>query len=172
MKNLIITVLLCFSMPVIAQDVAIDQGLEETVFEKYDALEMGSPTRQDPLAMNAAVVWSTKKDQLAVVMKVNLLEKWHIYAYAEENTPFIMSKIICELPKGIMPIGEWVKSESEASTDGLHIYEGELFFIRFYQVKDDSLIGKGTEFKCGLYYQTCDPNQCLPPSTKIKVLRL
>lgn len=171
MKYLLISILLFVGLCTSAQKIKIDELLEEKVYEVFENLDIGTATKTDPLAMNAVALLSNDQKQLAIVIKASLMDNWHIYAYAEGASPFIMTKIIFADNKGLKAIGEWMKPEATDYSIGIHVYEGELFFIRFFSV-DKNQFDKSDKLECGLYYQACDPNQCFPPNTKTINLKL
>ncbi|AUP80514.1 protein-disulfide reductase DsbD family protein [Flavivirga eckloniae] len=145
----------------------IDESLELMVSVAKQDLETPSPTRFDPLQLNGAIVWSENKKQLAVVMKVELLTDWHIYASVTKKSAFIATKIKTKFPeKGLVPLTDWEKPNEEAYNKSSSVYIGDqLFFIRYYKV--DQTFNASTSLKCGLYYQACDPFKCMPPKTKM-----
>lgn len=152
-----------------SQNSEILSGFKQNVEAFANKLEAFECNELDPLSLNARIVWSKDKSQLAVVMKANLLHGWHIYAYVPKTQPYITSELELELPKGIKTVGEWIKPLDEAYNDGVYIYHGELIFIQYCSVNN---YNKGDLIKCGLYYQTCDLNKCYPPETKSRVLEL
>ncbi|PKQ63904.1 hypothetical protein BZG02_07795 [Labilibaculum filiforme] len=148
----------------IAQIDKIDSDLEMMVEMEQMDLVTSKPTAMDPLSYNAKVVWSENKDQLAIVLKADLLNNWQIYAYASDASAYITTEIRFEAPKGLEPIGDWQKPIAKPYSEGVEIFKGEIFFVRYYKVVDGVKFVK--PIKCGLYYQACDPNQCFPPKTK------
>ena len=165
LKVFIVTIGWTMTSKISAQ--SIDASLELMVAVAKQELNTPSTTRFDPLALNARLVWSEKKDQVAIVMKVSMLTDWHVYATVSRKSPFIPTEIKLTLPEeGLTPLGEWEKPYAERYNEQASIYRGdELYFIRYYQAnKNLKLEGKA---KCGLYYQACDPNKCFPPKTKM-----
>ena len=154
-----------------SQNAPVSIDLEEKVFEELDLITTGKPSVLDPLALNAKIVWSVKKDQLAIILKANLLENWHIYAHTEKESPFIMTELRSTLPEGLSPIGELIKSDPFNFSEGVYVYEEELFYISFFEVNQELL--KDTDvIKYGLFYQACDDFQCFPPVAKMLDLEL
>lgn len=148
----------------------IDESLVLMVAMAKQELNTPDPTRFDPVALNARLVWSEDKGQLAIVMKVNLLADWHIYASVSKKSPFIPTQIKLMLPgQGLTPLGEWEKPYEESYDEDANVYVGEeLLFVRYYKV--DKNVNFVDNARCGLYYQACDPFKCLPPRTKVVVL--
>ncbi|MCL5247203.1 hypothetical protein M4I21_15380 [Cellulophaga sp. 20_2_10] len=161
----IIALLLLLTVQLKAQKV--DATLELLVSIAEKDLVTQDPTVQDPVTVNAKLVWAESKKQLAVVIKASIFTDWHIYSKVTKGSPFIPTTIEVKFPEGaLLPIGEWEKPFDEEFNESSSIYVGdELFFIRYYNVKDAVKI-QG-EFRAGLYYQACDPFQCFPPKTKM-----
>ncbi|GAA3617499.1 protein-disulfide reductase DsbD family protein [Flavivirga amylovorans] len=129
-----------------------------------------SPTNPvNPVSINATLVWSDDKSQLAIIQKVNIADEWHIYAYVPENQPYIASKLKLKLPGGIKTIGDWETPYSEPYGDGIYVYHGTLVFVQYCSVGNYT---KAAEISCGLFYQTCDRYKCFPPKNKTKKLKL
>ena len=132
-------------------------------------LEIFEPSNLDPVSLNGTIVWSADKSQFAIIMKANILETWHIYAYVPSTQPFISSELNLELPEGVTKIGGWEKPNFEPYQDGIYVYKGELVFVQY------CLVDKGVRahpISCGLYYQSCDPFKCFPPKTKTLDLKM
>lgn len=129
----------------------------------------GRPMESDPVMLNAQLVFSDDKEQAAVIIKVNIHYNWHIYAFVPPTQPYIASKMILDLPSGTTAIGDWEKPNAYPSSDGVYLYKGELVFIHYLTIEKSSANGK---INCGLYYQTCDLRQCLPPTKKNKTLTI
>lgn len=145
----------------------IDESLELMVSVAKQELNAPPPSQFDPLALNAKLVWSENREQVAVVMKVSLLTDWHVYAAVSRKSPFIATKVKLILPdEGFTPLGEWEEPIAESYDEEASVYKGEeLFFVRYFEVDKDSKADD--KLKCGLYYQACDPNKCFPPKTKM-----
>ena len=159
--------LLAFSLLILSQ-IARSQASEISETFKQKVAESASKLKAfecydlDPLSLNATIVWSEDKTQLAVIMKVNLLHGWHIYSYVPKTQPYITSEFQLNLPDGISKIENWIKPLDEPYDDGVYIYHGELIFVHYCQVNN---ISDG-DITCGIYYQTCDLNKCYPPEEK------
>ena len=152
-----------------AQPTKVLPTLNQKVEKAALNLSTNETNPMDPLSLNATIVWSEDKTQLAVVMKANLEDEWHIYAYVPKTQPYITSELQLELPKGIKAINDWEKPYSEPYDDGVYVYHGELIFVQYCSVGSYS---NEAMITCGLYYQTCDLYKCFPPETKTKDLNL
>lgn len=133
------------------------------------AFKLKDPIVSDPVSVDARLVWNESKNQLAVVVKAKLFPGWHIYAYVPSTQPYIQYKMVLDLPKGVTPLSEWNKPNSYPHEDNIFVYKGQIIFTRYFSVKD---LGSGAKITAGLYYQTCDIRQCLPPNTKVKELKI
>lgn len=147
----------------------IDAGFKQVVSEASDKLWVSQPDMSDPVTVNAELVWSNNREQLAVVMKVRVLENWHIYAYVPGSQPYITTELKLSVPDGVTPVDKWEKPGAYPSADGVYIYEGSLVFVHYFSV--DKPV-KEKQIETGLYYQTCDLKQCLPPQIKMRKLTL
>ena len=152
-----------------SQDSKVSPELMQKVKRASARLLIPEPNDMDPVTLNATLVWSADKSQLAVVMKVDVLTTWHIYAHVPRTQPYIASELELDLCKGVSPIGSWEKPSSKPYDEGIYVYDGELIFVQYCSVASSARSGK---ISCGLYYQTCDVNKCFPPQTKSKQLSL
>lgn len=152
-----------------AQKKDIAQDLISKVEQVSNDIKVGAPNPMDPLALNATIVWSNDKSQLAVVIKATLLEGWHIYAYVPETQPYINTELRLELPKGISSIGDWEMPYNTPYEKGIYVYEETLVFVQYCTVNS---FNEEAIISAGLYYQTCDQHKCFPPTTKTKRLSL
>jgi hypothetical protein len=151
--------LLLLFKPAISQETPKDD-LRKRAQETAVGLYVPQPDLLSPVSLNAGVVWSGDKKQVAVILKVEVLENWHIYAYVPPDQPYIQSEVRLPPIEGLIPIGEWEMPGPFAYGDGIYIYKGSLHFIRYFSVIKT---GAPKTFDVGLYYQTCDISQCLPP---------
>lgn len=125
----ILVVVFCFSSCTsFAQTEKINSDLEMMVEMEQMDLATSKPTALDPLRLNAKVVWSEDKAQLAIVMKANLLQNWQIYAFASDKSAYITTELKLELPEGLSPIGEWQKPKAKYYSDEVTIYKGGNFY--------------------------------------------
>jgi len=125
-------------------------------------LECTVPDNEDPVTLNAKLV--VEKDSIAVIVKVQMATGWHIYQYVPSTMPYIPIEHILKLPEGLTTVGEWgiQKPFPSANDPGVLIYENNAVFTRkLFRRKEVT----GT-IQVGLYYQTCDLRQCLPPVEK------
>ncbi|QEM11361.1 protein-disulfide reductase DsbD domain-containing protein [Mucilaginibacter rubeus] len=122
------------------------------------------PTRTDPVIVSAKLV-DEANGKKQVVVKADILQGWHIYAYVPKDSPFITTQPIIELPKGITNT-EWQTSAGVPFTggEGMFVWEDKATFKT--EISTASL-KPGMVIKCGLYYQVCDNNKCFPPKRKI-----
>lgn len=151
------------------QTTKVSPTLKQKVDKATTVLKTNETSPVDPVSINATLIWSSDKTQLAVVMKVSIQDQWHIYAYVPKTQPYITSELQLELPKGITKIGNWEKPYSEPYDDGVFVYHGDLVFVQYCSVgnfSNDAIITSG------MYYQTCDLHKCFPPETKTKALKL
>jgi len=127
------------------------------------------PDEMNPVTLNAQSV--NEGDSIGIIVKVAMAPGWHIYAYVPSGQPYIAIDQILQVPENCKTVGEWKKTEPSASSDapGVLIYEEEAVFIhklvKLPQAKMDGIV------KAGLYYQTCNLRQCLPPRGKTFELR-
>ncbi|MFD2940141.1 hypothetical protein [Flavobacterium notoginsengisoli] len=148
---------------------SVDPSFVKKVQKAAGAFKIKDPVASDPVAVDAKLVWNSKKTQAAVIVKAKLLEGWHIYAYVPSTQPYIQYKMVLELPESINPLGDWIKPNSYPYEDNIFVYKGEIFFIRYFSVEN---LKKDAVIKAGLFYQTCDIKQCLQPNTKSRDLKL
>ena len=149
--------------PGLAQEKATDD-LRKKAQKAATGLHVPAPDLRSPVSMNARTIWSDDKKQLAVIMKVEVLYNWHIYAYVPAGEPYIVSEPRLSAPAGLTPLEKWETPIPYPYADGIFIYKGSLLFIRYFSVK------KAVENKIvevGLYYQTCNMSECLPPELEM-----
>lgn len=146
-----------------AQKTAILPDLIKKVEQASIQFSEAIPNHMDPLALQADLVWSDNKSQLAVIMKATLLDGWHIYAYVPETQPYIASDLRLTLPNGVTKIKDWESPNSTPYEEGIYIYEGTIVFVQYCSLND---FKKGDVISSGIYYQTCDLRKCFPPETK------
>ena len=154
--------LFCFLIAiqsVFSQETAKDD-LRIKAREAASGLNVQVPDLLAPVSLNASFVWSNDKKQLALIMKVEVLENWHIYAYVPPDQPYIVSELRVAAPEGLVPLEKWETPIPYPYGDGIFVYKGSLSFIRYFSVKK-AMENKTVEI--GLYYQTCNMSECLPP---------
>jgi len=168
-KALLVGFLVCFTSVVWSQTPQVSPELKQKVQVAASKLTTTETHAMDPVAVNATLVWSADKTQVAVVMKGAIEVGWHIYAYVPETEPYIATDLRLELPKGVSALGDWVLPTSKPYENGIYVYEDEVLFVQYCTV--DTTIGN-VSIKSGLYYQTCDIHKCFPPTTKSIELKL
>lgn len=151
-----------------SQNQLVDR-FEQIVNEASNELGTDKPDMPDPVKVNAAVVWNKTKDKIAVVVKASILYGWHIYAFVPKTAPYLKSKLILEIPDHVVPISDWQEPVTFLMENNVYIYQGDIVFIRYFSINKKT---KGDEIKTGLFYQTCDLKQCLPPQSKTIQLSL
>lgn len=159
--------LLLFIFPVFVANA--QTALEKKIAEATRQLICDEPDEQHPVALNAKLVF--EKDSLAVIVKVALAPGWHIYQFVPSTLPYIPIEHVLQLPDGVIAAGGWTKTEPMASVDdpGVLIYEKEAVFVRKALRKEGKTKGN---IRAGLYYQTCNLHQCLPPVEKVLELEM
>lgn len=145
----------------------------QSAFDKKiaDAVKLLSciePGAEEPVTLNAGIV--TERDSLAVIIKVLMAPGWHIYKFVPSNLPYITTEPILKLPEGFKAAGKWESSKASTYSNdpGVLIHETEAWFVQKVVRQSDA---RGV-IQTGLYYQTCDLNQCLPPVEKILDLKV
>jgi DsbC/DsbD-like thiol-disulfide interchange protein len=143
--------------------------LDIKIREATNHLNCSQADEHEPVTLNAQLV--IEGDSIAIIVKVILAPGWHIYAYVPSTLPYIAIDQIIHLPPNLKAVGEWEKSEPETSSDdpGVLIYQNKAVFIH-KAVRRSHAMEAGV-IKAGLYYQTCNLRQCLPPKEKIVELR-
>ena len=135
-------------------------------------IALEEPTMLDPVSIGATLLDTDDSLVKIVVLRSQILDGFHIYAYVSPKDPYINSKIGIELPEGVVNVGEMKKPSPEAypGKDNLFVYTGKIDFIQSVELTKNYV--KGATIKCWLYYQTCDVNMCLPPKRKEILLTL
>lgn len=170
MKNFFnMVIFLLISANISAQNKNVAPDLESDVQKAAGSLQVEEPNLRDPVALNAAIIFGKDKKQFAVILKVKVLRNWHIYAYVPDSQPYIQTELKLSAPEGVTELGDWHKPAAYPSSDGVFVYEGNMVFVRYFSVEK---LGTEKELNVGLFYQTCDLQQCLAPNTKMKKLLL
>ena len=153
MKILILGFLLSFL------SAAAQSNLDQQIATAAAGLQCSAPNEQTPVTLNAQLV--TAGDSLAVIVKASIAQGWHIYALVSPGQPYMVSEPLITFPEGVKPVGDWKKTEpmATANAPGVLIYEDEVVFVH-KAVKGKGAVGT---IKAGLYFQSCDIRQCLPP---------
>ncbi|SDD70066.1 Disulphide bond corrector protein DsbC [Mucilaginibacter pineti] len=129
------------------------------------------PTTADPVVVTARLVDGATAGKKQVVVDATILKGWHIYAFVPQNSPFIQTQAILEMPAGTGKDAEWQSSAGIPFTggEGMYVWEDK---ANFKTDVDTSALTPGSVIKCGLYYQVCDNNKCYPPKRKIVELKV
>lgn len=140
----------------------VDNGFDKRIKGAADSLMCEEPDEEKPVTLNAKLVADYGGDSIAVIIKIRMTPGWHIYAYVPENMPYILTECLLEPDANAKQVGTWIKSVPQASTTdkGVLIYEHVAVFT--HKLKKVSKLVKG-KISTGLYYQTCNLQQCLPP---------
>lgn len=133
-------------------------------------LTSNEPTNENPVTLNARIL--LEKDSIAIIVKVGMAPGWHIYQYVPSTMPYIAIEHILKLPEGFQSVGKWEISKPFPSSNdpGVLIYEKQAWFV--HKVVRSAGIRSNEIIQTGLYYQTCDLHQCLPPVEKIIELKV
>lgn len=140
----------------------LDNSFDKRIAKTADSLVCAEPDEEKPVTLSAKLVADFGGDSIAVILKVMMAPGWHIYAYVPENMPYILAECLLEPDANAKQVGTWIKSVPQASTTdkGVLIYENVAMFT--HKLKKTSKLVKG-KISTGLYYQTCNLQQCLPP---------
>src|SRR5690606_6658609 len=113
----------------LASTAGAQESLDKLISEKLAAIECEKPTEADPLSLNAGVVSSG--DSVAVIIKADIAEGWHIYQLVPEHLPYVATEYVLRLPENISADGKWSTSDPRPSnTDrGVLIHEGGVWFV-------------------------------------------
>ena len=143
-------------------------GFDKKIAQAVKQLSCAEPGPEEPVTLNAGIL--IEKDSIAVIVKVRLAPGWHIYQYVPSNLPYIPIDHILKLPENFQSSGKWEMSRPlpSANDPGVLIYEKEAWFVH----KALRLSALPGIVRTGLYYQTCDLNQCLPPVEKTFELKI
>ena len=160
---LFVTCLLFFIQPGFSQE-KVKEELRKKAQEAAAGLTVPAPDLQSPVSVNARAIWSHDKTQVALILKVVVLFNWHIYALVPPDQPYIVSELRLVTPEGLTPLDKWETPAPYPYADGIFIYKDDLLFIRYFSAKR-SVENKTVEV--GLYYQTCNMSECLPPELEM-----
>ncbi len=144
-------------------------SFDAKIAEASGQLKCDAPDERNPVSLNAVLV--TEKDSIAVIVKAVMAPGWHIYAYVPSTLPYIQMDPVLKLPATVKKAGDWMKTRPTASANdrGVLIYENEAVLVQ-KAVKAPGTPAGGI-INTGLYYQTCNLRQCLPPLEKTFDLR-
>ena len=127
------------------------------------------PTASDPVSITGKLIYSSDKKNAQIVIEADILKGWHIYAYLPQDSPYILTEPLLELPQGAKcDASGWESSAGlpYPGFDNIFIYEDKVTFK--INIKG---VQPGSSIKCGLYYQTCNDKKCLQPQKKMIELR-
>lgn len=143
-------------------------AFDKKIADAVKQLNCMAPSAEEPVTLNAGIV--AERDSLAVFIKVLMAPGWHIYQFVPAHLPYIVTEPILKLSEGIKAVGKWETSKPSAYSNdpGVLIHETEAWFVQKTMRQPDA---KGV-MQAGLYYQTCDLNQCLPPVEKTLELKI
>ncbi|MGJ8734039.1 MAG: protein-disulfide reductase DsbD domain-containing protein [Cellulophaga sp.] len=135
-------------------------------------IALEEPTMLDPVSVGAALLDTNDSMIKTVVIRAQILDGFHIYAYVPPKDPYINSEIGIELPEGVLNAGDMKKPSPEAypGKKDLFVYVGEVDFKQNIALSKEDI--KGSTVTCWIYYQSCDVNMCLPPKRKEVLLTL
>ncbi len=131
-----------------------------------DNSKAAEPTLSDPVSVSAKLVYATDKKSADLFINANMLKGWHLYAFVPSDSPFIQTEPRLELPEGAVTVKDWQTPAALPfpGSKGVFVFEGKVF----YKIRIDCSAAKpGSIIKCGLFYQTCNDNKCLQPTTKM-----
>ena len=141
-----------------------DQFITETRHVAKSIL-VAAPAEKDPVSIGGVLRNDSGSDMLAVILRVDILEGWHIYSVVPPTHHYINTDFILELPGEVQPVGEWIRSESvESDEEGVFIYEKEAVFIHF--LRKTGNLKPEKSIRAGIDYQCCNYSVCKPPATK------
>lgn len=143
------------------------QAQKKQKMETNQELNLDIPTHAEPVSVGAILLEGKKEGEKAIMIKTNIMEGYHIYAYVPKGEAYIKTELGIELPAGVELQGKWKKTSpaSYPGKNGILIYKNEDSFKHIINVGKD--VAKGTKIKCWLYYQCCDANICFPPKKKV-----
>ncbi|ADY30271.1 MULTISPECIES: protein-disulfide reductase DsbD domain-containing protein [Cellulophaga] len=143
-----------------------------TIVAQTTGNEFDAPTPVDPVKVNASIVSTEDPTVKTLIFNATILEGYHIYAYVSPKDPYIQSKIELKLPEGVTSIGELQTPTIKAypGKGELYVYTGKIQFKQ--SIKIEANYYNNNVIKCGLFYQTCNANICLPPTQKDVLLTI
>ncbi|HEX9828475.1 MAG TPA: protein-disulfide reductase DsbD domain-containing protein [Flavobacteriaceae bacterium] len=147
----------------------VDVKFKELVSAAAKDIAVAEPDFRNPVSVKSHLQWNSDKTLLAVMIKAKIMFGWHIYALVPKTQPYIQSKLILELPNGLTPMGDWELPAAFPYEQGNYTYQGEVVFIRYVKKQQPEIT---ENIIAGLYYQTCDIKQCLPPRKETTELQL
>ena len=159
--------------------VAMTAQADDLSLEAFDAeveeLQVDDPTDRDPLAMNATLVSVNPGvgDPVIAVLKLKMSPGWYIYEEVPATQPFIETDWILNANPALEIVDVWAGPPSTRHKDisSIRVHEagpaGTTFFRELEVIESDD---STATVEVGLRYQICNPEYCLPPTTKTKEL--
>lgn len=140
-------------------------AFDRKIAEALKIMKCAEPSDETPVTLNAGLLHD--KDSTAVILKVQMAPGWHIYQYVPASMPYISIDQILKLPEGISAVGKWIGSTPfpSAHDKGVLIFENDAWFV--HKLIKTAPVKPGMVIQAGLYYQTCDLRQCLPPIEQV-----
>ncbi|WP_298367469.1 protein-disulfide reductase DsbD domain-containing protein [uncultured Lutibacter sp.] len=129
-------------------------------------IRLEAPNHMNPVSVGATILDGKLAGEKTVLIKTNIMNGYHIYAYVPSGEAYINSEIGIDLIKGVELVGNWEKSAPQTYPGKSHllIYKNENTFK--HKIKVGKEVVKGTKIKCWIYYQCCDARICFPPKKK------
>ena len=121
------------------------------------------PTRDSPVLFSASL-----QNQLSgtgeIVLNGCILDGFHIYASANGNCPFYITKVEIDLPEGYKKVGTLAASPSRPmeGEEAIQVYEQKVVFKQKYEGHSFQM---NPVAHCKVTYQCCDNQICMPPVT-------
>ncbi|RXM48393.1 hypothetical protein BOW55_06305 [Flavobacterium sp. YO12] len=137
----------------------IQPKLKQDALQKVKVLQTDKTNDLNPVTVNADIVWSEDKSQLAIILKASINPGWHTYAFVPDTEPYVAAEAQFTVPNGYLKHDKVEASPSKPYENGVYIYEDQSYFIQYCKVEQPA---KGV-VSAGLYFQVCDARKCFPP---------
>ena len=151
-----------------SQDFKVQPKLKEEALRKVELLKTDVTNDLNPVTVNAEIVWSEDKSQMAIILKASINPGWHTYALVPDTEPYVATEAQFAVPEGFAKHSEIEASPSKPYDNGVYIYEDECYFIQYCKAPQAA---KGT-VSAGVYYQVCDVHKCFPPALLSKEITI
>jgi len=157
--------IIAFLLQIVSARAQNTTSFRQKIAVAVSVLKCEDPDEQHPVTLNAELINAVGSDSVAIIIKARIAPGWHIYAYVPSTMPYIVSEYIVKPDANVKLAGDWEKSKPTPTMmdKGVLIYEKEAVFIHKLIKKSGSATGS---ISAGLYYQTCNLRQCLPPIEK------
>jgi hypothetical protein len=129
------------------------------------ALSLAEPAADRPVSLTAVArpASATEGESVTVAVRMKIAPGWHAYAEAGTGGPTELTRLEETLPEGITAAGPWRLPESRPQRDGSAIYEGDVVFLRTFQL---GAVRPGTvALPLKVSFQVCNQQRCLPPQS-------